>query len=211
MLIWVLSAAALANRFASCTPRCHVHAVCVSDNNCTCNPGFVGDGVTRCVRPLPEITEWNPKEIELPVVEETHVSFRIKLPKDLSNPPGIFCRFGPTVVRGIIMNETYVICHSPEMRIGQQLCSLSFDSEEWSAPVTINFIGETLPFGTICGFLAVIMITCAAVVIHWSRTKKSEHVDEVMPLNRWYMHQMHQDVGDESTVGEFIINVVATG
>jgi hypothetical protein len=200
----------LENPEVRCRPKCHPRAICRRRNNCTCPPTYIGDGIHRCVHPAPVIIG------DFHLSETSNGSFfffTIAAVEDWS-PTEIFCRFGPTVVKGAFANRTEVFCVPPPIKSGTFSCGLSFDADEWSATLLlIEFRNDRITVHSFVavftvGLLALILLTLQWMISKCGKRATERGYEEVMPLNKWHIHQVQPDGSDENTVLNFLLHII---
>jgi hypothetical protein len=197
------------SRDSRCRPKCHSLAICTRQNTCTCQPTYIGDGINRCVHPPPIVADFHPEQN----AKTTHFSFTIS-PVHAWNPTEIFCRFGPTILKGSLTNGTAVLCERPLMKGGIHPCGLSFDGNEWSTPpFLIEFISDRLALHCFVGGFLAVLIALIATTLQWMSTKCGRRAtergyEEVMPLNKWHIHQAQPEGTDENTIVDFLLHML---
>jgi hypothetical protein len=129
-------------------------------------------------------------------------------------PTEIFCRFGPTIIKGSFANTTEVLCERPLIKGGTHPCALSFDADEWSSPpLLIEFAVDRLAIHCFVAGFGGVLIALILVTLNWMTTKCGRRTtdrgyEEVMPLNKWHIHQAQPEGAEENTVLDFLVHMI---
>lgn len=192
----------------TCDVKCHYNGICIEPNKCECKKNYFGDGINSCKRPLPNISSYTPNKCNSENTEIYFVASKIKRFK----PDEVFCRFGTFISYGEVLNRTYFKCYCPSIRKGTFKSSLSFDNEFWSTQFEIDFNQDSsysLSLYTYIIMALLIVFFTAAVLWHKRLSFDSRNDNtEVLPLNKWYMHQIQQEIGEESRIVDFISHII---
>ncbi|OHS95487.1 hypothetical protein TRFO_38405 [Tritrichomonas foetus] len=197
-----------------CGIKCHEKANCVSKLKCQCFDNYLGDGVLQCFRPLPKVKNIHPRKCDSEIEE---IFFIAETFQDFT-PNEVFCKFGSFTTRGELVNSTFYKCPCPSLRNGKILSGISYDGEFWSSPmVKIDFRqnNDFIEPPILTSFVFIVLsslVVITAAAIFWFRGLSYElrngDADEVLPLNKWHMHQIQQEIGDESRVIDFIMHMI---
>lgn len=191
-----------------CDIKCHRNGVCVGRDKCKCKRNYFGDGVKECRKPIPTILSYWPKVIE---TENAAIFFHTKKVKEF-NPTEIYCLTGSFITYGEILNRTYFKCDFPMNRRGIYSVRLSFDSEVWSEGQRIeNNSGNSASSSIYSYAVLVFFAVTFFAAIYWNSTKSKEFKNEsteILPLNKWYIHQIQQEIGEENRISEFLSHLI---
>ncbi|OHT09827.1 hypothetical protein TRFO_21106 [Tritrichomonas foetus] len=192
-----------------CSPPCDSNAECFSSNQCRCLPGFLGDGVDLCEKPIPELLFVEP--LNDSINGGNDIFFTIKSPPEY-NITQAFCRFGPISVPATFSNTSLFICKSPKNKPGNFKVAASFDSSKWSTENIIFVYYDTgiNTFSYTISFVLILMISMILIVLLWYYNKRQEPYDqaeEMLPLNKWHMNQEQVVAVEEKTFWDFLVNI----
>lgn len=192
----------------TCETKCHYNGICVEPNKCECKKNYFGDGITSCKRPKPQISSFSSNRCDNENIDIYFATQKVKHFK----PDEVFCRFGSYISYGEVVNRTYFRCDCPSLRNGIFDSSLSFDNEVWSSQVKIEFDQESSSVFSIYTYIimASLVISFVAAILWYRRLfsdSRNENT-EVLPLNKWYMHQIQQEIGEENRIIDFISHII---
>lgn len=192
----------------TCDVKCHYNALCVEPNKCECKKNYFGDGITSCKRPKPIISSFFPNKCNYENTEIYYITQKVKRFK----PDDVFCRFGSFISNGEVINRTYFKCDCPSLRNGIFDSGLSFDNEFWSLQIPIEFDQESSSDFSIYNYviMAMLVFSFASAILWYRRLFSDSRNDttEVLPLNKWYMHQIQQEIGEENRIIDFISHII---
>lgn len=192
-----------------CKNQCHTNGYCNKNGKCKCKKNFLGDGINNCSLVTPKIISTSGKKCS---VDQKEIYFSFKSSPGFV-PNKVFCRFGSYYFESERINRTFVKCPCPMLRESTVLSGISFDQENWSPLIEIKFRQQT--FSTFYTFPLIIFFTLIAgfaCALFWYRNHIVDHRNgemvELMPLNKWHLHQLQQEIGEESRVIDFIAHII---
>jgi hypothetical protein len=193
-----------------CNNKCHEKALCQSNGECVCHHPYVGDGVKGCVLLGPFLEDVAPRSVPARGAGKVFISVA-NMSRDLSHT--VFCKFGATVVRGTIMSRNMVSCLAPPVKAGLHDCFLSFENDSWTnSSVSINFYEPSHVFPlVVILYLSLIVSETLLIILgneECSSNRGSDRVQEMLPLNKWHMHGVQEEIGREMVISEFLYNVI---
>ena len=197
-----------------CSISCHHNAECVKQDVCVCKKNYIGDGVNDCSRPMIKIKKYYPDRCD---DESNKIYFDIEKSVNFV-PDEVFCRFGSYVSEGTMINSTMVRCMCPDLRSGIVIGGVSYDKEQWSLPkALIEFQQQENDdqfFFSLFFFLMLLILALIYVLsLIWLRHRTGQFrsdSEEVLPLNKWHMYQIQQDVGEENSIIDFIQHIITS-
>lgn len=193
----------------TCDVKCHRNGICVEPNKCECKKSYFGDGIIACKRPKPQISAFSPNKCNY---ENTEIYFATQKVK-FFKPEEVFCRFGSFISYGEVINRTYFKCDCPSLRNGIYDSGISFDNEDWSSLVQIEFDQESSYVFSIYTYIIMssLVISFISAILWYRRLLLSDSRNdaiEVLPLNKWYMHQIQQEIGEENRIIDFFSHII---
>ena len=167
-----------------CTDECHPLADCVYPGRCACSKFYSGDGVIRCVAPIPYIISANK------VKSGVDVKY-VGIDKDFKLH-NIFCRYDQEILPAVSINSSSssVICPSPPADKPINALSISLDKFSWSDSTNIKsgfvFL-EGFDFNNVLfyGGLIILIIVCGKVItllIGCGKKSAKDRIDDMLPL-----------------------------
>jgi hypothetical protein len=108
-----------------------------------------------------------------------------------------------------------VSCSAPPMRPGVHRCFLAFETDLWTnSSVAIEVQGDShvMPLVLLLYLSLIILESIFLLLVNekCSSERGSDHVQEMLPLNKWHMHGVQGEIGQELTVLEFLYHVILT-
>ncbi|EAY10712.1 hypothetical protein TVAG_364370 [Trichomonas vaginalis G3] len=107
---------------------CHRAARMVNEE-CKCFGGLIGDGITECVAPEPQITRVNPTVLNALSLNTIDVYYKST---DFT-PQSAYCKVGKTVHLGRVISKGSIRCEVPAKNGGSSKVTISFDGSHWSS------------------------------------------------------------------------------
>lgn len=163
----------------NCQTECHAKGYCAHPGKCVCQRGLVGDGITRCEIPTPEVTGIYPTKIRKQGYEDIQVTYYLNEPH---NPHYIWCKFQNVTVLGELIEQGIVKCTAPPSNEYAVRVSLSFDTQNFSnSDVFIYYDQESkIEFKINWIVIAVgliIFIWGNSIIFTWGKVKVVEVID----------------------------------
>ena len=112
-----------------CDTECHSHGYCAYPGVCKCFRGLVGDGVTSCVVPIPQVTGVYPNLVRAAGYVEARITFFMDEP---FTPKMFYCKFGDVPVSGQFLQSGVGRCTVPPSKEYAVRVAISFDGENYS-------------------------------------------------------------------------------
>ena len=168
----------------NCNKSCHINGECVDTDICKCKAGYLGDGETVCVPRFPLPLSIIPKNCSIKGNEE----IVIELENETKNVQHIFCKFGTTMVLGVMITNKTLSCVAPIGEKGKVEVKVSDDYNDWNLPgIAFEYINndQYIYIEHMAAIGACIIIVFLVVTTINLLTNKSDHPivsDEDMPL-----------------------------
>lgn len=189
-----------------CNPPCDQNAECYASDQCRCLPGFIGDGLDICEKPIPKILKITPTKGS--VSGGDFVKLFIESPPDYTVTQA-FCRFGPVSVQAQFANTSDVHCLVPPNRPGNAKIGVSFDGSKWSrGSHQFTYERETKSsYMCIAGCIFGALVILIFAILWWYFDRNTDIDEESLPLNKWHMHQGQIALVEEKSFVDFLVNI----
>ncbi|KAI5503269.1 hypothetical protein TVAGG3_0612170 [Trichomonas vaginalis G3] len=124
-----------------CFKSCLVNAFCDYPGYCKCSPGYIGDGITKCSPPVPDVIGYYSNSIRY-FRKGDKLAFRYMGVIDHVHIERGFCKIGNIIIEADYARNGVINCTIPIDITNEFVASVSFDAVSWSQPILIPNIQD---------------------------------------------------------------------
>ena len=112
-----------------CDQECHSLGYCAYPGKCKCVRGYIGDGITSCEVPIPEVTGIFPNIAKPRGYQEARITYYME---ESFTPTKFYCKFGNVQVVGSALAPGVGVCTIPPSNEYAVRVSVTFDGYRYS-------------------------------------------------------------------------------